>query len=120
KQPGIESLYLPIEDGQALNLNLLKKGVAFVRSQKAAGKNVLVACGAGVSRSTTFVVAALKEEENLTLTEALSQVYLNHPDAFPHGALWRTLRQYYEQRDLSLAEALHEVQDIREDVRPRL
>jgi protein-tyrosine phosphatase len=120
KQPGIASLYLPVEDGEALPLESLKKGVEFIRTQKAAGQTVLVACGAGVSRSTTFAVAALKEEENSTLAEAFSQVYLSHPDAFPHSVLWRALRQYYDHRDLSLVDAAREIEDIREDVRPKL
>jgi predicted protein tyrosine phosphatase len=120
QHPGVESLYLPVEDGEALQPDVLKRGVEFIRAQKAAEKTILVACGAGVSRSTSFAVAALKEEENLTLAEAFSQVYLSHPDAFPHSALWRSLRQYYDHRDLSLVEAVREVEGIREDARPRL
>jgi len=120
KQPGITTLFLPVDDGASLRLDLLKRGVEFVRAQKAAGQTMLVACGAGVSRSSTFVVASLREEEGLSLAEALKQLYLNHRDAFPDAVLWRSLCQYYEGRDISRADAAHEVQDILYDVRPNL
>src|SRR5689334_12250798 len=63
EQIGIASLYIPVEDGEPLPADQLRQGVEFVRAQKAAGKTVLVACGAGISRSVTFTIAALKEEE---------------------------------------------------------
>ena len=34
EQPGITSLYLPIEDFAPLQFDLLKKGVSFIREQK--------------------------------------------------------------------------------------
>src|SRR5437868_6406606 len=67
EQIGIASLYIPVEDGEPLPADKLRQGVDFVRAQKAAGKTVLVACGAGISRSVTYSIAALKEEENLSL-----------------------------------------------------
>jgi len=95
KQPGIPSLYLPVEDGEPLPRDLLRLGVEFVRLEKALGRSVLIACGAGISRSTTFAVAVLKEEEELGLLEAFRQVRALHPEAMPHPALWQSLREYY-------------------------
>jgi RimJ/RimL family protein N-acetyltransferase len=95
EQPNIESLYLAIEDGEPLPAETIKQGVEFVRAQKAAGKVVLVACGAGISRSVTFAIAALKEEENLSLVVAYRSIQINHPYAMPHPALWESLRLYY-------------------------
>ena len=95
-QPAIESLYLPVEDGEPLAVDHLRAGVDFVRAQRAAGKNVLVACGAGISRSATFVVAVLHEEEGLDLRAALASLREVHPSALPHMALWQSLCAYYQ------------------------
>lgn len=91
------SLYLPVEDGQPLPSNLLAQGLAYIGTEKAAGHTIMVACGAGISRSVTFAIAALRAEENLPLTEAFRQIRRVHPDALPHPALWRSLCAYYGQ-----------------------
>lgn len=100
----ITTLYLPIEDGVALNLDHLINGVQFIREQKAQDKIVLVACGAGISRSSTFAIAALKEEENLSLKDALHEVKKHHRYAAPHPELWKTVHQHYEGFTPSLPE----------------
>ena len=95
RQPGIPSLYLPVEDGEPLAPDLLRMGVEFVRLEKALGRSVLVACGAGISRSAAYAIAALKEEEQLSLLDAFCEVQSRHPDALPHPALWASLCAYY-------------------------
>ena len=95
KQPGIPSLYVPVEDGEPLPSDVLRMGVEFVRLEKALGRNVLIACGAGISRSATFTIAALKEEEGLGLLEAFREVRARHPGAMPHPVLWKSLCEYY-------------------------
>lgn len=97
KQPNILSLYVPIEDGEPLPFEKLKKGIEFVRLAKVGGGNVLIACGAGISRSASFAIAALKEEEKLTLLDAFRQVLAKHPQARPHLELWQSLCEYYEE-----------------------
>jgi protein-tyrosine phosphatase len=62
--------------------------VDYVLAQRAAGKAVLVACGAGISRSTSFAIAALKEAEGLTLLGAAREVRRLHPAGLPHMALY--------------------------------
>lgn len=59
------------------------------------GHSVLVACGAGISRSTTFAIAALKEAEGVSLLEAARIVRPAHFDGMPHPALWELLCHYY-------------------------
>lgn len=93
--PGIPSLYLPIEDGEPLPADMLRMGVEFVRLEKALGRKVLIACVAGISRSSAFAIAALKEEERLCLLDAFRQVRAMHPSALPHPAIWRSLCEYY-------------------------
>lgn len=95
EQPGIESLYLPVEDGIPLKSEAISRGVEFIRQQEAGHRVVLSACGAGISRSVAFAIAALKEEENLSLVTALRIVRNAHPEAMPHPALWQSLSQYY-------------------------
>lgn len=94
---GIHSCYLAVEDGEPILVNKLKKGVEFVVTQKQQGDVILIACGAGISRSTAFAIAALKEIEGLTLLEAFHQVKQAHPEAMPHMALWDSLCQYYDE-----------------------
>src|SRR5262245_35643436 len=93
--PSIASLYLAIEDGVPLASHILQEGLAFIAQHKSEGRAVLIACGAGQSRSVTFGIAALKEEEGLTLMDALRAVAINYPDAEPHKVLWESLCRHY-------------------------
>jgi protein-tyrosine phosphatase len=95
EQPGIVSLFLPVEDGEPLAPEMLKRGLEFVHAQKGWGRNVLIACGAGVSRASAYATAALKEDENLALLDALREVHARHPDVMPHPELWKSLCEYY-------------------------
>ena len=95
RYPGIASLYLAIEDGIPLASHVLKEGVDFVARHKRDGRAVLIACGAGQSRSVTFGIAALKEEEGLTLMDALRVIASKYPDAEPHKELWESLCRHY-------------------------
>ena len=97
KHPGIESLYLPVEDGVPLAHHHLRQGIDFVLGQKRLGHKVLVACGAGMSRSAAFAVAALKEDEDLGLLDALRAVKSYHPDTLIHPALWESLCAFYQE-----------------------
>lgn len=97
--PGITTLHLPVEDGEPLEAPVLRQGVEFVLAQRAAGKKVLVACGAGISRSTSFAIAALKEAEGLSLLAAAREVRRLHPDGLPHIALWSSLCLHYQEPD---------------------
>jgi hypothetical protein len=91
-QAGIAHIYLPAEGGVKLNPSLLRRGVDFVLAQRAAGQIVLVACGAGISRSTTFAIAGCA-----------------HPDGIPHVALWESLcTTYYEPIDYLDLLRMHE------------
>ncbi len=101
--PGITTLHLPVEDGEPLEAPVLRQGVEFVLAQRAAGKKVLVACGAGISRSTSFAIAALKEAEDLSLLAAAREVRRLHPDGLPHIALWSSLCLHYQEPDDYLA-----------------
>lgn len=111
-QPGIETLCMVIEDGIKVDPVALRRGVDFIRLRKADGLRVLVACGAGISRSVTFAIAALKEEEQITQLEAFQEILRHHPDAMPHPALWESLRAYY-QETVSYVDMWEEIHKLR-------
>jgi Dual specificity phosphatase, catalytic domain len=112
RQPDIESLYLPVSDGEALPLNYIERGMRFVAQEKNAHKKIMIACGAGISRSATFCMAALKEQEGLSLVEAYRLIFQHHPIACPHPELIKSLAQYYpDEPDYeTLRQAIYKVE----------
>ena len=97
EQPNIVSLYLPVEDLAPISSGHIRQGVDFIRAHKAKGARVLVACGAGINRSSSFCTAALKEEEGLSLFEAFKEVKRLHPESMPHEPVWESLCKYYNE-----------------------
>lgn len=97
EQPNIISLYLPVEDVAPISDEHIRQGVDFIRSHKQKGNRVLVACGAGINRSSAFCTAILREEENLSLFEAFKQVKSKHPESLPHQPVWESLCEYYKE-----------------------
>lgn len=95
EQPGIVSLYLPVEDVAPVSSRHIREGVKFVREHKRNGDRILVACGAGMNRSSAFSAAVLKEEEGLSLFDAFKEVKRCHPESMPHEPVWTSLCQYY-------------------------
>ena len=93
--PGITSLYLSVEDFAPLKFDLLEQGVSFIREQKKIGHRVLVACAAGINRSSSFCTAALIAEEGLSLFDAFKEVKKAHPESMPHEPVWESLCEYY-------------------------
>ncbi len=94
-QPDIASLFLPVEDVAPIPKTLLNQGIKFVKEHKRQNRHILIACGAGINRSTAFTVAALKEEEGLDLFSAFLEVKRRHPEAMPHEPVWNSLCEYY-------------------------
>jgi len=97
EQPGIEVLYLDVEDGEPLPAEKLCQGVSFVQDHLAAGRRVLIACGAGLSRSVAFAIAVLHEKEGISLLDAFNSIHSIHPDALPHYELWHSLCECYHE-----------------------
>lgn len=97
EQPNIVSLYLPVEDFAPISSEHIRQGVDFIRAHKAEGNRILVACGAGINRSSSFCAAALKEEEGLSLFEAFKEVKKLHPESMPHEPVWESLCKYYNE-----------------------
>jgi protein-tyrosine phosphatase len=97
EQPNIVSLYLPVEDLAPISSNHIRQGVDFIREHKSRGNRVLVACGAGMNRSSAFAAAVLREEEGLSLFEAFREVKRLHPESMPHQPVWESLCNYYNE-----------------------
>ncbi len=96
EQADVVSLFLPhIEDGYPLPEGALRHGLGFISAQRLVGRVVLIACGAGVSRSVTFAIGALKDAEGLSLSAAYRDIRQKHPSAMPDQVHWESLRQYY-------------------------
>lgn len=111
RHDGIETLYLGIDDGVPVKHEILKQGIDFLVDQKAQGKIVLSACGAGISRSTTFAMGVLMHEEKLDIWEAYQTVLDNHPAALPAYPLIISLGEYY-QTPIALLEAAEKLMEM--------
>ena len=60
-QAGIDLLYLAVDDRAPIPPAVLAEELTFVRRARESARAVLVACGAGTSRSVAFAAAALVE-----------------------------------------------------------
>jgi protein-tyrosine phosphatase len=96
EQPGIVTFYIDQDDGVPVPSENFHKGLKFIISNKEAGRNILVACGAGISRSATFTIAALSAIEQISLKEAYIEVKRLHPDTMPHPAVWKSMCIYFK------------------------
>ncbi len=83
-----------LEDGEFIDAPLLKHGVSFIKEQVQATRPVLVMCSAGISRSSTFVLAYLLEKGH-DLPDAYRLLKRAHPDAEPHPRMWQSLITHY-------------------------
>jgi hypothetical protein len=97
EQPDIVSLYLPVKDLAPVSSMHIRRGVDFIREHKQKGNRVLVACGAGMNRSSMFSAASLAEEEGLSLFEAFKEVKKHHPESMPHEPVWGSFCKYYNE-----------------------
>jgi protein-tyrosine phosphatase len=84
----------PLEDGVFIERMILHSGVMFLRETIEAGHNVIVVCGLGISRSSTFILAYLLEA-GYDLRDAYDLLIQARPQASPMRALWRSLLTHY-------------------------
>jgi protein-tyrosine phosphatase len=97
KLSGITSLYLSVSDMSPIKHEHFKQGVEFVLTEKKKGNKILVACAAGINRSTGFCIATLKEAEGLSLLDAFKEVKRSRPQIMPHELVWKSLCSYYNE-----------------------
>eukprot|EP00826_Nyctotherus_ovalis_P048353 TRINITY_DN5681_c0_g1_i1.p1 TRINITY_DN5681_c0_g1~~TRINITY_DN5681_c0_g1_i1.p1 ORF type:complete len:115 (-),score=6.30 TRINITY_DN5681_c0_g1_i1:44-388(-) len=90
-------VYCKIEVLDTLEDNLLPHfdpAADFIRSVIEAGKGVLVRCSAGVSRSTSVVIAYLMKWEKLKYDEAFRLVQSKRQIVDPNPSFVKQLKQY--------------------------
>jgi protein-tyrosine phosphatase len=97
EQKGINSLFIPVEDMGPTSHVLIKQGVDFILEEKGKKHRILVACGAGINRSTAFCMAALRETEGLSLLDAFKEIKRRHPESMPHEPVWESFCKYYNE-----------------------
>ena len=91
--PEINYHRIYIDDTPASNIKqYLKDAVEFIDIELKIGRNVLVHCAAGISRSSSIVVAYLMAKYSLTYEEALARVKKGRPCACPNIGFERQLR----------------------------
>lgn len=91
----IEVLFLPVNDGHPIPPKAFEVGVQFVRQHHDRQQHVLIACGAGISRSVTFATAVLHEVEGLSLRDAFFSIRAHNAEALPDHVHWQSLAEYY-------------------------
>ncbi len=102
-----------LNDGEFITRDQLRRGVSFIHKQVAAGQKVLVICWAGISRSSTFILAYLLEC-GYDLRVAWDLLREKRPIVLPALPLWMSLLAHYEvpysADDVACwwSEALHE------------
>ena len=69
----------------------------FIETHIAAGKNVLVHCRQGISRSSTIVIAYLMRYYNLSLDNAYITTKNRRPVISPNIGFWKKLLQYEKE-----------------------
>lgn len=96
--PHIATCYINIDDGIPLQAQIIEQALRFIKQSYQQQQTLLIACRAGISRSSSFAIAALKESEGLSLFEAFKLVKQQHPNAMPHPTLWDSLCNYYHEK----------------------
>jgi len=102
----INFLHLPILDTAAARIfTLFPKAIAFIDSAKEPESRVLVHCAAGISRSSTVVIAYLMQSHNMSLKMAYEHVYCRRNTIRPNPGFFNQLMEFemklYSQQTMS-------------------
>ncbi len=94
---GFKVYNMPHPDGQPLSAERMARHIRFIANEIEAGRKVLVVCGAGISRSSTAVLAYLVST-GMSLPDAYRLLKSRHPIANPNPVLWESLIKYFKLR----------------------
>lgn len=87
----VQLVKIGIEDGRLTNVGVFRKAAEVIYNARQDGKNILVHCAAGVSRSSTAVLAYLMLYESMGWQDALGYVQKSRSVVNPHPLLVRSL-----------------------------
>ena len=96
---GVVTKFISIGDGLPLTQAQIETAISFIREQHDKQHCLLSTCGAGLSRSVTFAIIALKEIESLSLADAYRAIFEHHPKAMPDHIHWQAVADYYGEVD---------------------
>lgn len=95
--PGFTVYNVPHPDGVQISAERMARHIKFITQEIEVGHKVLVVCGAGISRSSTAVLAYLVST-GMSLPDAYRLLKSRHPIANPNPALWQSLIRYFKLR----------------------
>jgi protein-tyrosine phosphatase len=93
--PGFIVYNMPHPDGEPISDDRIARHIKFITDEIKAGHKVLVVCGAGISRSSTAVLAYLVST-GISLPDAYKLLKSRHPIANPNPVLWDCLIKYFK------------------------
>ena len=91
RRPGTQLVKIGIDDGRLSNCGVFEKAADVIHDARQSGKVVLVHCAAGVSRSSTAVMAYLMLYEEFGWDDALEYLREGRHCVNPHPLLVRSL-----------------------------
>jgi len=91
----VQTMVIAVDDSPIVNLKKnFEECFNFIHQNRAAGKNVLVHCMAGVSRSATIVISYIMSLNKIGFEEAFKLVKEKRQLANPNGGFLRQLKDY--------------------------
>ncbi|KAL7074810.1 hypothetical protein ACQ4LE_005604 [Meloidogyne hapla] len=87
------------------------RAIKFIYNAVGNGGKVLIHCNAGISRSTSIVIAYLMHYKKLTVDKALEHVRSQRPIARPNDGFMRQLREYERELGLNSDKTLGDVKN---------
>ena len=99
KTKGVDTKFIGLQDGIPIREEQLREGIDFIHQQRKKNHRMLSTCGAGVSRSVSFAVVALKEVEGMSLAQAYKNIHKLHPKAMPDHIHWKSIADYYGENN---------------------
>ena len=87
----VQLVKIGIDDGRLTYCGVFEKAADVIAEARRGGKRVLVHCAAGVSRSSTAVMAYLMIHEDMGWADALEYLREGRPCVNPHPLLVRSL-----------------------------
>jgi hypothetical protein len=88
---GVQLVKVGMDDGVMANRGLLDKAADVIANAVAAKNPVLVHCAAGISRSSTAVIAYLMRHKDKGWRAAMKALKQKRPSVNPHPKLMKTL-----------------------------